>query len=169
MTESEHVHPLLGRDAALLMLVSGVLAGGIVGFLHIIDYELANETQRELLSPQLFVWGPAAAAVGFLAGAAHYAWFVHAEPNPHGRQSRRGVWRHIGAPASSFAVALLGFLLVWSTTPDGILRAWSEPLSAAFVAVTLELLTLRMIRVTEMSRTAAPVRHADEPDRKGDR
>jgi hypothetical protein len=62
-------HPLLGKDARLVILVTGVLVGSVVGFLHIVDYELGSDTARELLSPQLFLYGPTAAAVGFAAAA----------------------------------------------------------------------------------------------------
>ena len=37
------IHPLLGADARLIILITGVLAGAGVGFLHIIDYELGKD------------------------------------------------------------------------------------------------------------------------------
>ncbi|GAA4144033.1 hypothetical protein [Leifsonia shinshuensis] len=133
-------HPLLGRDARLVVLITGVLAGAVVGFLHILDYELGSDTKRELLSPQLFLYGPAAAGVGFASAAAHYAWFARARPGAiHW-------WRHVGATATAFAVAYSGYTLLWLTTPATYLGWFSEPLGAVVVAVTVEYVVHRLIR-----------------------
>lgn len=134
------IHPVLGTDARLVILVTGVLAGASVGFLHIIDYEFGNDTARALLSPQLFLYGPAAAGVGFVAAAALYAWFARA---------RRGAvhwWRHVCGTASAFVVAFAGYSALWITTPPTYLGRWSEPLGAAAVAVTVEVVVVRLIR-----------------------
>ncbi|QNE37264.1 hypothetical protein [Leifsonia shinshuensis] len=139
MTTAHH-HPLLGRDARLVILITGVLAGAAVGFLHILDYELGSDTKRELLSPQLFLYGPAAAGVGFLSAAVHYAWFARARPG--------GVhwWRHVCATASAFVVAFVGYTLLWLTTPATYLGWFSEPLGAGVVAGTVEYVVHRLIR-----------------------
>ncbi|MGH1525901.1 hypothetical protein ACRAWC_18340 [Leifsonia sp. L25] len=141
MTTAHH-HPLLGRDARLLILITGVLAGAAVGFLHIIDYELGSDTKRELLSPQLFLYGPVAAGVGFVSAAAHYAWFVRARPG--------GVhwWRHVCATASAFAVGYIGYTLLWLTTPATYLGWFSEPLGAGIVAAVVEFVAYRLIRAS---------------------
>lgn len=135
-----HFHPLLGRDARLIILVTGVLVGATIGFLHIIDYELATDTERELLSPQLFLYGPAAAAVGFLSAAAHYAWFARA------RAGRVPWWRHAAATGCAFLVAFIGYSLLWITTPATLLGLLSEPLGAALVAGTVEYVVVLLIR-----------------------
>jgi len=134
------IHPLLGKDARLIILVTGVLAGAAVGFLHILDYELGSDTKRELLSPQLFLYGPAAAGVGFVSAAVHYAWFARAQPS--------GIhwWRHVCATASAFVVAFLGYTLLWLTTPATYLGWFSEPLGAAVVAGVVEYVVTRLIR-----------------------
>ncbi|MEY9952769.1 hypothetical protein [Leifsonia sp. EB34] len=135
-----HQHPLLGKDARLVILISGVLAGAVVGFLHIVDYELGGDTERELLSPQLFLYGPAAAVVGFVSAAVHYAWFARARPG--------GVhwWRHVCATASAFGLAYAGYTLLWLTTPATYLGWFSEPLGAGIVAATVEFVVYRLIR-----------------------
>ena len=134
------IHPLLGRDARLVILITGVLAGAVVGFVHIIDYEIGSDTERELLSPQLFLYGPAAAAIGFIGAAAHYAWFARARPGAvHW-------WRHVCATATAFVVALAGYSLLWITTPATYLGRFSEPLGAAIVAGTVEFVVHRLIR-----------------------
>lgn|GEM_PF-1807067 len=139
MTTAHHHHPLLGRDARLIILITGVLAGAVVGFLHIIDYELGSDTKRELLSPQLFLYGPAAAGVGFVSAAVHYAWFARARPGAiHW-------WRHVCATASAFVVAYVGYVLLWLTTPATYLGWFSEPLGAAAVAGTVEYVVYRLI------------------------
>jgi hypothetical protein len=135
-----HHHPLLGKDARLIILITGVLAGAVVGFLHILDYELGGDTERQLLSPQLFLYGPAAAGVGFVSSAVHYAWFARARPG--------GVhwWRHVCATASAFVVAFSGYTLLWQTTPATYLGWFSEPLGAGVVAATVEYVVHRLIR-----------------------
>lgn len=139
MTTAHH-HPLLGRDARLVVLITGVLAGAVVGFLHIVDYEMGSDTKRELLSPQLFLYGPAAAGVGFVSAAVHYAWFARARPG--------GVhwWRHLGGTVSAFLVGVVGYTLLWLTTPATYLGWFSEPLGAALVAATIEFVVYRLIR-----------------------
>lgn len=134
------IHPLLGRDARLILLITGVLAGAAVGFLHIVDYELGNDTKRELLSPQLFLYGPAAAAVGFVAAAALYAWFARARPG--------AVlwWRHVFGTASAFVAAFSGYSLLWITTPPTYLGWFSEPLGAVAIAATVEVVLVRLLR-----------------------
>jgi hypothetical protein len=133
------LHPLLGRDARLVVLITGVLAGAAVGFLHIIDYELGSDTKRELLSPQLFLYGPAAAGVGFLSAAVHYAWFARA------RRGKPVWWRHVFGTLSSFLLAYVGYILLWLTTPATYLGWFSEPLGAAVVAGTVEYVVYRRI------------------------
>jgi hypothetical protein len=135
-----HIHPLLGRDARLVLLITGVLAGAGVGFLHIVDYEMGNDTKRELLSPQLFLYGPAAAAVGFVAAAALYAWFARAKPG--------AVlwWRHVCGTASAFVAAFSGYSLLWITTPPTYLGWFSEPLGAAVIAAAVEVVLVRLLR-----------------------
>lgn len=134
------IHPLLGKDARLIVLITGVLAGAAVGFLHILDYELGSDTERELLSPQLFLYGPAAAGVGFVSAAVHYAWFARAH--------RGGDlwWRHVCATASAFVLAYAGYALLWFTTPATYLGWLSEPLGAAAVAAVVEYVVHRLIR-----------------------
>ncbi|MCI0156341.1 hypothetical protein KNO15_06485 [Leifsonia shinshuensis] len=139
MTDAR-IHPLLGRDARLVVLITGVLAGAGVGFLHIIDYELGNDTKRELLSPQLFLYGPAAAAVGFVAAAALYAWFARARPG------MALWWRHVCGTASAFVAAFAGYTLLWITTPPTYLGWFSEPLGAAVIAAAVEVVAVRLIR-----------------------
>ncbi|WP_426624986.1 hypothetical protein ACPPVW_02565 [Leifsonia sp. McL0607] len=134
------IHPVLGKDARLVLLITGVLVGAAVGFLHIIDYELGNDTERELLSPQLFLYGPAAAGVGFVAAAALYAWFARA------RLGYVDWWRHVCGTASAFVAALAGYSLLWFTTPPTYLGGLSEPLGAAIVAATVEVVVVRLIR-----------------------
>lgn len=141
-------HPLLGRDARLVLLVTGVLAGAAVGFLHIIDYELGNDTQRQLLSPQVFLYGPAAAGVGFVAAAALYAWFARAV-------RRSGLWwRHVCGTASAFVVGYAGYSAVWVTTPPTYLGRVSEPLGALLLAATVEVVAVRLIRSTRNVESA---------------
>ncbi|KQR53998.1 hypothetical protein ASF88_03925 [Leifsonia sp. Leaf336] len=134
------IHPVLGKDARLTLLITGVLAGAAIGFLHIIDYELGNDTKRELLSPQLFLYGPAAAGVGFVAAAALYAWFARAKPGA------LHWWRHVFGIVSAFVVAYAGYSLLWITTPPTFLGRLSEPLGAALVTVTVEVVLVRLIR-----------------------
>ncbi len=134
------IHPVLGKDARLVILITGVLAGAAVGFLHIIDYEVGSDTQRRLLSPQLFLYGPAAAGVGFVAAAALYAWFARARP------SAVHWWRHVCGTASAFVVAFAGYSLLWTTTPPTFIGRLSEPLGAAITAATVEVVVVRLIR-----------------------
>lgn len=134
------IHPLLGTDARLVILITGVLTGAGVGFLHIIDYELGTNTRRELLSPQLFLYGPAAAGIGFLAAVALYVWFARA---------RRGTplwWRHVCGTASAFAVAYAGYTLLWVTTPPTALGGLSEPFGAFLVAAVVEVVVVGLLR-----------------------
>jgi hypothetical protein len=140
VTNARHHHPVLGRDARLLVLITGVLAGSAVGFLHIIDYELGNDTGREILSPQLFLYGPGAAAVGFASAAALYAWFARAV------QGGALWWRHLGGTVSAFVIAFVGFTFLWLTTPPSYLGRLSEPLGAAIVAATVEAVVVRLLR-----------------------
>jgi hypothetical protein len=134
------IHPLLGADARLIILITGVLAGAGVGFLHVIDYELGKDTRREVLSPQLFLYGPAAAGVGFLAAAALYVWFARARPGTPLR------WRHVGGTASAFAVAYAGYTVLWITTPATALGGLSEPFGALLVAAAVEIVLVGLIR-----------------------
>ena len=123
-----------------MLLITGVLAGAAVGFLHIVDYEMGNDTKRELLSPQLFLYGPAAAAVGTGAAAALYAWFARAKPGA------ALWWRHVFGTASAFIAALAGYGLLWITTPPTYLGLFSEPLGAAVLAATVEVVLVRLLR-----------------------
>jgi hypothetical protein len=134
------IHPVLGRDARLILMITGILAGAAIGFLHIIDYELGNDTKRELLSPQLFLYGPGAGGVGFVAAAALYSWFARAEPGA------LHWWRHVFGVVSAFLVAYAGYSLLWVTTPPTYLGRLSEPLGAAAIAATLEVVLLRLMR-----------------------
>lgn len=150
MTSVRLHHPLLGKDARLVVLIAGVLVGSAVGFLHIVDFEVGNDTGRELLSPQLFLYGPAAAAVGFVAAAALYAWFARAVPGG------RLWWRHLCGTASAFVAAYAGYSVIWVTTPPTYLGLLSEPLGAAIVAVTVEVVVLRLIRSSRDVERAKP-------------
>ena len=138
--EPAPVHPVLGRDGSVVLIVGGILIGATVGFLHLIDFELESDTGGRLLSPQLFFYGPAAALVGLLSGLAQYLWFLSATAG------RRLWWRYLGASLTAFAVSLGGYAVVWITTPPTFLGSLSGPLAALLTVVGLQLVTARTIR-----------------------
>ncbi|WP_348788518.1 hypothetical protein [Leifsonia sp. NPDC080035] len=138
--EPVRIHPVLGRDAAVVLVVGGTLIGATAGFLHLIDFELESDTGGQLLSPQLFFYGPAAAFVGLLAGTAQYLWFLRA------RRPERLWWRYAGGFVSAFLVAAAGFGAVWLTTPPTTLGGLSDPLSALLTSAALQVVTARSIR-----------------------
>ena len=150
-------------DAVYAVVLTGTLAGSALGFLHIIDFELVSDTERQLLSAQIFLYGPAAAVIGTVCAVVHLVWWVRAF-----RRRRIPWWRQALAWASAFAAAFAGYLLLWDTLPTTFLDGWSEPVAAVALATAVAVVAARVIRRAREGRRATPDGGADALPETGD-
>lgn len=138
-------------DAVYAVVLTGTLAGSALGFLHIIDFELVSDTERQLLSAQIFLYGPAAAVIGTVCAVVHLAWWL-----PAFRTRRIPWWRESLAWACTVVAAFGGYLLLWDTLPTTFLDGWSEPVAAVALATSIAVVAARVIRRAREARHATP-------------